>query len=316
MKSKASDSSPEARRRNHPIILLTKESYCYPDLLEKDKNATFSPPPITSQLLTMITVVASIFVVEEIICWIMRTFLHDYDPLFEIEINRQIISRMIGANAITLLFIATIGWKNRFLLQEFIDHYRSAGPNLNRDDFSRRLYSYHPDCHRLLLFFVSFQIKNTYDSLVWSDGLIFILHHLAAGLAASLGMQPMGHAYGVFYMGISEISTVVLSILGLFDEQMGIPGLDLAFPLLRTIFGVTFAILFIVFRAIIWPVMTKHFCDDIASALKRDGVLETDSMKISLRLLRSCCLGLTLLQAIWLVQIIMVFCEEIPKLLA
>ena len=44
--------------------------------------------------------------------------------------------------------------------------------------YENRLFGYHPAAARLILYFLAYQIKNTFDTIVWNDGVEFILHHV------------------------------------------------------------------------------------------------------------------------------------------
>ena len=44
--------------------------------------------------------------------------------------------------------------------------------------FEGRMFTYQPEAQRIALFFVAYQLKNTYDTIAWNDGIIFIIHHI------------------------------------------------------------------------------------------------------------------------------------------
>jgi hypothetical protein len=46
--------------------------------------------------------------------------------------------------------------------------------------YEGRMFTYSPEAQRITLFFVSYQLKNLYDTLVWNDGALFIAHHFLA----------------------------------------------------------------------------------------------------------------------------------------
>lgn len=136
-------------------------------------------------------------------------------------------------------------------------------------DYTERLLKYHPGAFRTSLFFVFYQIKNTYDTLVWGDGPEFIFHHIFSLLTAYGTMVAgCGHVYAVFFFGMSEISTAVLCLVANFDDKHGVPGLGEAFPTAKVILGATFTILFIIFRCILWPVFGFFCARDLLAALK------------------------------------------------
>lgn len=164
--------------------------------------------------------------------------------------------------------------------------------------------------------FLAYQIKNVHDSYVWNDGAIFIAHHIFAGLTAWFGMYPgVGSMYGLFFMGISEISTCILTLLANFDPDYGVTGLGEAFPMTKIVLGAMFAVAFIICRVIVWPVFAYHFYLDCREVLKRDSVRETREVKFALKMMVGSCVGLTALQVIWLGEIISTAKVEITALL-
>ena len=53
-----------------------------------------------------------------------------------------------------------------------------AGGTLTAGGYEARMFTYHPEAQRITVFFVAYQLKNTYDTIVWDDGIIFIIHHV------------------------------------------------------------------------------------------------------------------------------------------
>ena len=80
--------------------------------------------------------------------------------------------------------------------------------------------------------------------MLHDDGIVFMLHHVATGALAVFALQPYLHLYAPFFFGISEISTLFIAVLVLFDEHHGIKELGERFPLLMSATGVIFAVLF------------------------------------------------------------------------
>lgn len=146
--------------------------------------------------------------------------------------------------------------------------------------------------------------------------MIFIAHHLFAGMTAWYGMYPgVASMYGLFFMGISEISTCVLCLLANFDPQFGIDGLDKVFPLTKVALGVVFVVLFIICRVILWPIYSYHFLLDAKMLLKRDSALETNEKKNALKIMIISNLFLTVLQVAWLGEVIMTAKVEVRAVL-
>jgi len=180
----------------------------------------------------------------------------------------------------------------------------------------RRIYTYQPAGHQVLLYFLAFQVKNMYDTIKWNDGVVFVLHHIFAGLTAWFGMYPgVASMYGLFFMGYSEISTGILCLLANFDPDLGVAGLDEIFPITRLVLGAMFVVSFIIVRIIIWPLLTYHFLGDVRAILKRDSEMETKAVKFALKAMMTSSVALTILQVVWLGEVIMTAKKEISNLL-
>jgi len=70
--------------------------------------------------------------------------------------------------------------------------------------YENRLFKYEPECARLILCFLAYQLKNMVDTIIWDDGLLFVAHHLFS-LAVAFGALIPGAAqyYSTFYLGFS-----------------------------------------------------------------------------------------------------------------
>jgi len=119
--------------------------------------------------------------------------------------------------------------------------------------------------------------------------------------------------YAIFFMGISEISTCVLCLLANFDPVMGVVGLDAAFPTTKVVLGAIFVVTFIICRIILWPLVTYHYMGDVSKVLKRDGERETNTVKFALKLLLVTCSALSILQVVFLGEIIRTAIVEVGQ---
>mmetsp|Transcript_3732 Transcript_3732/g.8371 ORF Transcript_3732/g.8371 Transcript_3732/m.8371 type:complete len:190 (-) Transcript_3732:67-636(-) len=181
-------------------------------------------------------------------------------------------------------------------------------------DIHNRVFKYHPGAQRLLLLFFVFQVKNMWDTIIWNDGIAFILHHIFAGAAAWGGMYPgCCHYYALFYFGFSEISTAILCLLANFDEHFGVKGLDLALPMTKITLGGAFVVSFIVCRLVMWPFVTYHYVQDTLTALKSNHRL-LEGRKTYLKAILVCCCGLSLIQFLFVHMIIETGKTELEKL--
>jgi len=273
-------------------------------------------PSMSSTMLTLAVLVFMLLGMELGVRWALERAQHLH-PLLAIELNRHILARHIGVDVMGCLSVAFIGLRNRDVIRDMIP----GGITFKRSDsmpeagYEARLFTYHPSGQHVLLFFFAYQTKNMFDSIVWNDGIIFILHHLLSGAAAWGGMYPgCAHYYAIFFMGISEVSTAILCLLANFDDEHGVVGLGDAFPLAKVVLGVVFAVAFVICRTILWPFATYYFMRDTNNALKSDDP-RSRSRRGWLMLFKFCCAGLTVLQVLWLGQIIVTMKEEVSKML-
>jgi len=96
----------------------------------------------------------------------------------EDETSRNILARHIGVDAFSCFIVAYLGWTARHVIQDITDATIGGKKNAMPVAYEGRMFTYHPEAQRITLFFVAYQLKNTYDTIVWNDGLIFILHHV------------------------------------------------------------------------------------------------------------------------------------------
>lgn len=223
----------------------------------------------------------------------------------------------MGVDVVGCASVAIVALRNRHVVRDMIPR----GITFKRADsmpeggYESRLFTYHPAAQQVLLFFFAYQTKNMFDSIVWNDGPIFIIHHLLSGAAAWGGMYPgCAHYYAIFFMGISEISTAILCMLANFDDEHGVVGLGDAFPLAKVGLGALFAVAFVICRTILWPFATYYFMRDATNAIKADTP-QSRSRRGWLRLFVFSCAGLTVLQVLWLGQIVVTMKEEVSKML-
>mmetsp|Transcript_6077 Transcript_6077/g.9140 ORF Transcript_6077/g.9140 Transcript_6077/m.9140 type:complete len:310 (-) Transcript_6077:147-1076(-) len=297
-------------RKDKLSILLTSSSFHCTD--EKDEKGPLAPSK-KSVCLTIAVVIVLLTISERILRYIITTYFTHLHPVLEIEENQHILARHIGVDAVACYTISTLGYMNRHILSDVFTTDRKAVEKSSPSHV--RIYNYQPEAHRILLIFLAYQIKNTHDSWVWNDGAIFIAHHIFAGLTAWFGMYPgIASMYGLFFMGMSEISTCVLCLLANFDPRYGVPGLDTAFPMTKIVLAVIFAVVFFIIRVMAWPVFAYHFLFDSIEVLKRNTVKETSEVKFALKMMVGSCIGLTALQILWFGEIIVVAKAEIAAM--
>lgn len=285
------------KRRKKQWVLSSVESF------EIDEDGL--TPSYTALVSTMGVVILSLYFVEQG----LRQFLisiQDAHPVLQSDYNRDVAARHIGVNAFSCFVVAVFGWKARHLIYK---EFSAKVPH-------NRVYLYDPQAARIMLYFAAFQIKNFFDSLKWNEGPEFLMHHvLAAG--SSLGglvPHPTFHFYAIFYMGISEFSTAVLSLLANFDDVHGAKGLGDAFPLVKAILGGFFVVLFISIRVFAWSILTYRYFSDVWTIQRHRNDIDYQRRNTFIRW-NSVSLGLvTLLQIVWLFEVLKVCQLEMAKL--
>ena len=295
--TETTDSNGVVRRRRDQLTLLVSSSsfYCTDEKGEKGPL----PPSRQSTSLTIAAVVLGLILNEQLMRYLITTLLKDSHPVFEEERHRHVLARNLGVNFSACFSVALLGFQSRHILSEVMTLQRK-----NDDSFHGRIYNYVPQGHQVLVFFTAYQVKNLYDSYVWDDGALFLAHHVFAGLTAWAGMYPgVASIYGIFFMGLSEVSSCALCLLANFDPHFGVVGLGEAFPTTKVVMGVAFAVLFIVCRIVLWPVFAYHFLSDAFKVLQRNSPSETQTIKVVLTMMVISNLGLTALQILWLGEI-------------
>lgn len=296
-------------------LLLTVSSFSDPDFVRtdnKDKQVLLLPSK-SSIVLTVCFIAGALVLSENFFFVIFSKMMRNVNPIFDNELNCQILARHVGVDALASFVVGLTGYRNRHLLDEFFISLwnRIPGDNskvvtVNMDDFLARIFKYTPEGLLILIYFIGYQIKNFVDTIIWNDGIVFVFHHIVALVAAGIGVIPnIAQFYGIFFMGMSEISTGVLSILACFDDEFGVKGLGDAFPMIKLVLGVLFVVLFVFVRLLLWPYFTYYFVKDCQNALDSNSPLvRTRVTTMSIRCLVSTCVLLSVLQLLFLGQII------------
>lgn len=334
-------SSSASRRgplRKKHSLLLTTESFgsTHDEAAQAKKNDDGSDrnghptvdqehlsPSVLSTILTIGVVILMLAGIEHGLRYVFDMY-KDVHPLFLVEHNRQILARHIGVDTVACLAVAIVGVRNSHILNDLTEHYTSGtlgrgssdSTSMREDHYGQRMFTYHPASQQVLLLFFAYQVKNTYDSWVWNDGIIFLLHHLLSGVTAWGAMYPgAAHFYALFFMGISEVSTAILCLLANFDDEFGVVGLGDAFPTTKIALGGAFAVAFVVCRTILWPICTYHFLRDSKKALQCESSMAV-SRKNWIKLFMYCSVALSFLQVIFLGQIIWTIKEEVGEMMS
>lgn len=318
------------KRRSSSTLLLTHDSYVFPDIDLPDKDDSnkrrseknphlhgLGGPSLTATLLTVSFYTGILFLLEHLTRYAIAQYAH-VDPVLANETNRHILARHIAVDFLSLVMCAYVAVTNRHACREIIEHGLAYGKSdsMGEDGAVERMYAYRPGAQRLLVFFFVYQVKNMYDTIVWGDGIAFVFHHLFAGAAAWGGMYPgCCHFYALFYFGFSEISTAILCLLSNFDPEFGVKGLEDVFPKTKIVLGTLFVTSFIVCRLVMWPFVTKYFFRDWWLAVKSDDP-RAEGRRGYMWVIYCCCVGLTAIQGVFVAMIVKIGREEFDKLMA
>ena len=232
------------------------------------------------------------------------------------EMNRINLAKQIGVNAVALGTVSYLGFMARHIVVNDIWNAVIRKQNSMPVVYDNRLFKYYPEAARIGLFFLGYQIKNAYDSIVWNDGALLIGHHvLAFFVAVGVVFTSSGLYYIPFYFGFAEASSFALSLLVNFDDEHGVKGLGDEFPLTKAVIGAVFAILFIMCRVLIWSAVSYYYCRDAWNVLKQnDKRLRRIPGRTTFFRFTFVALGLlSILQAIWLIEIFRVGKEILEK---
>ena len=226
---------------------------------------------------------------------------------------RHILARM-AYTTLALVYISYMGYSMCLDLQWAPPDKRTYAyiPYVLPPTAHGRVYSYLPKFAWTCVAMGAFQTKNLLDSIIFGDGPEFIMHHLVCIFVAygALSGQFL-HLYGIFFFGLSEASTALVSVLACFDEKLGVPELGDEHPLLKITCGISFAVSFIAIRIVVWPYLAYCLTLDCLQVLK-EGSSHSEVIVWSFL---ACLLALTLLQFFWLAEIVRQARIEIPAAL-
>lgn len=92
-----------------------------------------------------------------------------------------------------------------------------------------------------------------------------------------------------------------LACLILFDDQHGIPGFGDRLPVMKQLLGASFAVSFVVFRVLLWPIVSRRFVLDSWDLWGNQQLCHSYTA-VSIFLVSN--VTLTVLQVVWLHEII------------
>jgi len=294
------------KTKSRPIIMTSVESFS-----EHDGKI-----PGTFHLLTTSAAVLCVFTGLE---FFLRYFINANKhvlPLLEDETNRQILARHLGTDVVGCFWVAYLGWNARHVCQDMTDRVLKRTNSMPDAGHEQRIFTYQPEAFRLLNVFFAYQIKNMFDCIVWGDGPEYVFHHFMSMAAAYSGLGcGVGHFYAIFFMGVSEISTGILCFLANFDPDHGVPGLAEALPATKMVNAGLFVFFFIICRVIMWPIATYFCARDITMCLNGESALAKKN-KFPLHAVRCALVALSVLQLVFLAQIVIIGRQELAAMSA
>lgn len=292
-------------RKLPPRLLLSLDSF-----QSKEGNAVV--PDKVSFLMTGAIVLAFLIGSETFFRYIFKQY-ESAHPLLEDEMNRFILARHVGVDAMSCGIVAFLGLKCYPICKSVLDNTLRRNNSMPPAAYDARLFTLHPAAYRIAIFFFFYQVKNLYDTIIFDDGPEYIFHHIFSLITAWGSMYPCsGNYYAIFFFGISEISTAVLCLLANFDDEHGVVGLGDAMPMTKIALGVAFVVLFILCRCILWPIFSYYFVRDINMALK-NKCERTKARGYWFHFFMISLTGLSILQVAWLGQIFILAQSELAK---
>ena len=243
---------------NPRLLLISVDSFC------ENKNTL----PNKAALAVTISFMIAMLILSEMTFRQIIDSMKDWHPVLEDDTNRLILARHVGVDSMACFIVTYLGFKARHVMKELTDVVFGRTPAMTKA-YENRMFKYQPEAARISLFFLSYQLKNMYDTIVWDDGALFIAHHVLT-LGTIYGALWPGAAqfYAPFYFGISEFSTGVLCLLANFDDEHGAVGLADAFPMAKAVLGGFFAFTFIMCRVVMWCTVSYYFVPDAWNAIK------------------------------------------------
>ena len=105
----------------------------------------------------------------------------------------------------------------------------------------------------------------------------------------------------------------VLCLLANFDDEHGAVGLSDAFPMFKIVLGGIFATLFVICRVFMWSAFSYHYVRDTLNLISGSDP-RAERHKLWFRFTVVSLSSLTVLQIIWLGDIVRIGKEELEKL--
>ena len=193
-----------------PKLLLTRKS-CHSIISTKDKKHHIHPVFLSS-IFTILFYLFIFSIIQSLSHYYVTTNTHFLHPIFLHDTIRHYIVRNISFNFLSCLYCSILGWKNYYILHDVFTN--TATPQ----NAPKRLLHYSPTSYPLILFFISYQLRNFYNDFYYNFDLIILYHHILCIINSSLCLlYTLGQPYCILACGISETSTVLLIVIECLD---------------------------------------------------------------------------------------------------
>eukprot|EP00045_Choanoeca_perplexa_P007939 m.72834 g.72834 ORF g.72834 m.72834 type:complete len:267 (+) comp14285_c0_seq2:872-1672(+) len=129
-----------------------------------------------------------------------------------------------------------------------------------------KLYTPLPRAFEMSELMVAYQLYDLITMFIYKDlfTIAMLVHHILAGILALNGLYNFMHGYCYFFFGLIEVTNIPLTIIDIFKHY---PDLIKQYPNTYTAIRNFFAISFILFRLIMWPIVSFEFWTATLTAL-------------------------------------------------
>lgn len=161
---------------------------------------------------------------------------------------------LVGFNVVGFFVNSYVVYLGFLSLMNFPDDYVSTnGTSILWVRYELGLYQ--------IWFMMAYQLWNTLFSCVVKEyrTTAALSHHVAGVFICAIAVHDYCHYHTGFFIGLSEMSTIPLSLVDLFKY---IPSLAKRFPTVELVAKLLFAGLFLFIRCFLWPTMSVLFWRD------------------------------------------------------
>ena len=201
----------------HPFFLKTLDSFQTGPFQSLFRQSFDLSVPEINLLRTMLLFGIGLVILEEVI---FKPCLLSILPLRVSKTTDLSNCARYLSDGVAMLVFAGLGYHTLW------KHSAGWGMFTNSDDAAVssvvRMYDFHPVGLQICALQVAYEVKSLTDVVAYGDGALFFTHHVLATSLALFAFAPYCQLYGVFFLGISEVSTFILCLLVNFDDERGL----------------------------------------------------------------------------------------------